>query len=169
MGPPLKRGDKVYLLRKHIKTKWPSTKLDFKKLGPYEILEKIKLVNFRLQLPKRLRLHFIFHISLLEPASEATSLATNEEIQPENDPDVYEVEKLLDTRITNNGQQEYLIKWKGYGAEENSWVPTENLDCPRLLRRFQSDNQGNLKNHRHQINQITRGPKGRNRPWGNQD
>ena len=47
----LKRGDKVYLLRKHIKTKRPSTKLDFKKLGPYEILERIGPVNFRLQLP----------------------------------------------------------------------------------------------------------------------
>ena len=48
MGPLLKRGDKVYLLRKHIKTKRLSTKLDFKKLGLYEILEKIGPVNFRL-------------------------------------------------------------------------------------------------------------------------
>lgn len=120
MGPPLKRGDKVYLLRKHIKTKWPSTKLDFKKLGPYEILEKIGPVNFRLQLPKGSRLHLIFHISLLEPASGTTPLAMNEEIQPENNPNVYKVKKLLNTRTTNNGQQEYLVKWKRYGAEENS-------------------------------------------------
>jgi hypothetical protein len=32
MGPPLKEGDKVYLLLKQIKTKRPGTKLDFKKL-----------------------------------------------------------------------------------------------------------------------------------------
>jgi hypothetical protein len=41
VGPPLERGDKVYLLRKHIKTKRPSAKLDFKKLGPFEIPEKV--------------------------------------------------------------------------------------------------------------------------------
>ena len=110
MGPPLKRGNKVYLLRKHIKTKRPSTKLKFKKFGPYKILEKIKPINFKLQLPKRSRLHLIFHISLLKPTSETTPLAINKEIQPENNPNVYEVKKLLNIRITNNGQQEYLIK-----------------------------------------------------------
>lgn len=115
MRLPLKKGDKVYLLRKHIKTKRPSTKLDFKKLEPYEVLEKIRPINFKLQLPKGSRLHPVFHISLLEPAAESTPLATNEEIQPENDPDVYEVEKLLDIRTTNNGQQKYLVKWKEYG------------------------------------------------------
>ncbi len=156
MGPPLKRGDKVYLLRKHIKTKRPSTKLDFKKLGPYEILEKVGPVNFKLQLPKGSRLHPVFHISLLEPAAESTPLATNEELQPENDPNEYEVERLLDTRTTTTGQQEYLVKWKGYGTEENSWVLTESLNCPRLLRQFQSGNQANPKNrHRRNPRQTT--------------
>ena len=39
---PLKRENKVYLLRKHIKIKWLSTKLDFKKLKLYKILKKNK-------------------------------------------------------------------------------------------------------------------------------
>jgi len=33
----LKEGDKAYLLRKNIKTKRLSDKLDHKKLGPFEI------------------------------------------------------------------------------------------------------------------------------------
>jgi len=65
-GPLLKKGDKVYLLRKNIKTKWPSNKLDFKKLGLFEILEKIRDVNFKLWLPKTSRLYPIFYILLLE-------------------------------------------------------------------------------------------------------
>ena len=96
MEPAFKEGDKVYLLRKHIKTKRPSTKLDFKKLGPFKILEKVSLVNYRLQLPKESRLHPVFHISLLEPAKGNTPLATNAELQPENELDVYEVEEILD-------------------------------------------------------------------------
>lgn len=143
VGPPLQRGDKVYLLRKHIKTKRPSTKLDFKKLGPFEILEQVGKVNFRLRLPKGSRLHPVFHVSLLEPARGTTPLATNEELQPENDPDVYEVEKLMDTRKGPKGQQEYLVKWKGYGDEESTWEHTRNLNCPDLVRQFQSRNQAN--------------------------
>ena len=50
IGPPLKRGDKVYLLRKYIKTKRLSTKLDFKKLGLFEVLEEVGPINFRLRL-----------------------------------------------------------------------------------------------------------------------
>jgi predicted DNA-binding protein YlxM (UPF0122 family) len=47
-GPLLKKGDKVYLLRKHIKTRRLSTKLDFKKLRLFEILEKVGPINYKL-------------------------------------------------------------------------------------------------------------------------
>ena len=36
-GLDLKKGGMVYLLRKNIKTKWPSDKLDHTKLGPFKI------------------------------------------------------------------------------------------------------------------------------------
>lgn len=141
VGPPLEKGDKVYLLRKHIKTKRPSDKLDFKKLGPFEITEKIGPVNYKLRLPANSRLHPVFHVSLLEPAKGETPIAMETELQPENDMDEYEVERILDTRTTTSGQQEYLIKWKGYSQGENSWEPTENLNCPDLLKQFHQRTQ----------------------------
>ena len=118
--PSLEKGDKVYLLRKNIKTKRPNGKLDFKKLGLFEILEKIGLVNFKLRLPPTSRLHLVFHVSLLEPAIGKRLILSDKEIQPENDPDVYEVEKIIDVRRTaEGGQKEYLIKWKRYDDIEN--------------------------------------------------
>ena len=48
VGPELKEGDKVYLLRKNIRTKRPSNKLDHKKLGLFKIKKKIRSINYRL-------------------------------------------------------------------------------------------------------------------------
>ena len=46
--PFLKRGDAVYLLRKNIKTKRLSNKLDHVKLKPFTIEEKIGTINYKL-------------------------------------------------------------------------------------------------------------------------
>ena len=44
-------GDMVWLLRRHIATTHPYTKLDYKKLCPFYILERINPIAFRLALP----------------------------------------------------------------------------------------------------------------------
>ncbi|KAM4057840.1 integrase core domain-containing protein [Hirsutella rhossiliensis] len=67
-GPIFQEGDMVYLVRRNIKTKRPSNKLDFKKLGPFKVKKTISKVNYELSLPTTMRIHPIFHISLLEPA-----------------------------------------------------------------------------------------------------
>lgn len=30
----------------------------------------------------------------------------------------------------------YLVSWRGFPAEEDSWEPAANLDCPTLIREF---------------------------------
>jgi hypothetical protein len=73
-GPILKKEDKIYLLRKNIKIKKPSSKLDFTKLGPFEIEKKKRSLNYKLRLPEEIRFYLVFYIALFEPADPKTFL-----------------------------------------------------------------------------------------------
>lgn len=74
-GLDLLEGDLVYLLRKNIKTKRVSDKLDFKKLGLFKIKKKLGLVTYRLRLLKDMKIHPVFHIALLEPVPKNAKLS----------------------------------------------------------------------------------------------
>ena len=136
--PTLKKGDRVYLLRKNIKTVRPSEKLDFKKLGPFEIETVMGKVTYKLKLPKTMRIHPVFHISLLEPAPKKAKQIMPTELLPDENGE-YEVETILDCKWVR-GRRQYLIKWKGYPNTENTWEPKTNLNCSELVSEFHRRN-----------------------------
>lgn len=125
-GPILKEGDKVYLWRRNIKTKRQNSKLDFLKLGPFKVKSVKGPVNYELQLPKAMRIHPVFHVSLLEPADAETPLENQVELDESTMDQEYEVERILQ-HSGPKGRRKYLIRWLGYSRSEDSWEPEKNL------------------------------------------
>ena len=134
-------GDYVYLSKQNIKTTRPCIKLDWKRLGPYRILQKINPVAYKLQLPSSMsRIHNVFHISLLS-RHKVSDLPNRKRYLPppvhiDETGDFYEVEDILDVKIIH-GKYQFLISWKGYPDSSNSWEPEENLmNCRELVEDF---------------------------------
>ncbi len=128
--PMLQPGDKVYVSTKNMQSKQPSKKLSKLYTGPFSIKAIKGKVNFELNLPKTMRKHPVFHVSLLKPAPREAPTVQETTIESDKE---YQVEKILG----KNSEGKYLIKWKGYENSENTWEPSTNLtNCQDLLQRF---------------------------------
>jgi len=56
----------------------------------------------------------------------------------------WEVEEILDSRWHQRRFQ-YLVKWKGYGREHNSWESASEVFAPELTAEFHRKHPGALR------------------------
>lgn len=54
--------------------------------------------------------------------------------------DEYEVEMIIDHKTDEKGREFYLVHWKGWSDDDDSWVPIEDCDCPALIAEFYQRN-----------------------------
>ena len=57
------------------------------------------------------------------------------EVEDEPEEEVFSVEKIISKKVVG-GKTQYLLKWKGYDTDDNTWEPEDNLDCQDLLEEF---------------------------------
>ncbi|KAF8751562.1 hypothetical protein RHS01_08343 [Rhizoctonia solani] len=76
-------GEKVWLDGKNVELRTNSTKLDPKRLGPFEVLERISSHAYRLKLPETLKIHNVFYVGLLSRVHESPSQPFPEQPPPE--------------------------------------------------------------------------------------
>jgi len=124
-------GDKVLINTKDFSAelmKRVMKKLTEKFIGPYVVKKIISENAVELELPVSLRVHPVVNVRRLVKYRE--QVEGQKKIPP---PPVkvagekeYEVEEFLDKQ-ERRGKTKYLVKWKGYMAEENTWEELKNL------------------------------------------
>lgn len=51
--------------------------------------------------------------------------------------ELYEVERIVDKRKNKKGKTEYLVRWKGYESEDDTWEPEQHLvNCEEYIHDF---------------------------------
>ncbi|XP_012683403.2 chromodomain Y-like protein [Clupea harengus] len=51
--------------------------------------------------------------------------------------ELYEVEKIVDKRKNKKGKMEYLVRWRGFGYEGDTWEPETHLaNCMEFIHEF---------------------------------
>jgi hypothetical protein len=125
------KGDKVMLrLHKGYTNKWTlNRKLNKQYSGPYKILEKVGRLAYRLDLPQESRVYPVISVAHLEklPVDHDPFERTHEKPGPVYvDADEYEIERIIDVKGSGRAKR-YLVRWKGYGEEDDSWLKPADL------------------------------------------
>ncbi|TPX37422.1 hypothetical protein SmJEL517_g00640 [Synchytrium microbalum] len=130
MDHPFKERDLVWMYTKNLASDRPSLKLDYKKIGPFRIKEKINEVTFHLDLPPALHIHPIVHVSLLEPYTYS-NIRGQVDTQPTILLDGVEPEHQLRNIIRSerrNNHVQYLVQWNSAQVFP-SWESYDNMQA----------------------------------------
>lgn len=133
-APAYRVGDEVFLDTRNITTSRPIEKLDCKFIGPFRVIKIINSHAYKLQLPFEYeKLHNVFHTSLLRPApTNPLPGQVNPPPPPialdESGEKLYAIEAILDSKRGKNKKNfQYLILWRGYDSENQTWEPLKNV------------------------------------------
>ena len=115
-----------------------NNKLSPKYYGPYQIMQKIGSVAYKLELPPTTKIHLVFHVSCLKKVI-GHNIPTQTTL-PELDEEgriILEPEYIRQTRtktLRNRTITEYLIQWKKLPVEDATWEDEEFIQKnPNLI------------------------------------
>ena len=122
-----KEGDRVLLSTKNLRSRAQgANKLLPRFVGPFLVTACVGSQAYEIELPASMRIHNVFHVSLLKPYHETgnyqpppCTLFIDGDVQ-------YDVAEIADVR-SRGKVKEYLVKWTGYGSDYDTWEPEDGL------------------------------------------
>jgi hypothetical protein len=145
--PAYQVGDLVMLNGKNIQTRRPSRKLDHKNHGPFQVEQIISPLAVKLTLPRKWKIHNVFHVTLLEPYRTSTREAPDpaqilREADDIENSEEYDVDEVM-ASVKKSRRVLYLVKWLDF-PDRQDWTnePLDNFSVGGLdkLREFHRRN-----------------------------
>jgi len=143
-GEEYRVGDLVLLSTKDLKWQMKGKRLEKltkQFVGPYKVKGIISSNTIELELPKSIRIHPIVNISrvcLYKPQVKGQKKILLKLVIIEREEE-FEIEKILNRRIVR-GKKKFLVRWKGYTAEEDTWENKENLEnMKEMVKEFKKE------------------------------
>lgn len=128
-------GDKVYLkLQPYVQmtvARRTNQKLSFKYFGPFEILQRVGAVDYKLKLPATSKIHLVVHVSILKKAvAPDTQVCSNLPDICWGQDNAVTPEAILQTRLlkmANGTHSQVLVKWTGMPPHMSTWESLSDM------------------------------------------
>jgi len=117
--------------------------------GPYKVIQLVGkrtpgstnvdvVTAVKLELPPLMRVHPVFHVSLVKPYAPSSTYVPPQPLEYDTDGSpLWEVGCILDMKTIpqkkrkGRGQpkpvNKFLVRWKGFGDDQDSWEPEQNV------------------------------------------
>ena len=159
-----KVGDYVWLNYKDLRMLPPCRKLDYKNGGPFKIIRPIGKYAFELDLPSSVKIHPVFHVSLLSPTSSdplpGQISGPPPPLETESDNPEYEIERIVGSHW-KDGELNYIVRWKGYGPEDDWSIPaSQTNNFEEMVKEFHEFNPDEPKS-KDKYTSLEKRPSGR--------
>jgi len=136
-GEEYRVGNLILLSMKDLKWQMKekrSEKLTEHFVGPYKVKGIVSSNAIELELPKSIRIHPVVNVSRVWLYK--SQVERQKKILPKlliiKGQEEFKIEKILNKR-TIRGKEKFLVRWKGYTAEEDTWENRENLENTKEL------------------------------------
>ena len=108
--------------------------------GPFVITKQVSPVAYQLGLPPTWTIHDVFHASLLTRYKETVEHRVNfHQPPPEmiDGEEEYEVQAIIGHQFFGQRRKlQYLIRWKGYYAADDTWEAVKQIFAPQLIEAY---------------------------------
>lgn len=114
-------------------------------VGPFTVREAVGGNAYKLDIPSHWKIHDVVNVERLQRYIRDTQGQHGRTLQPgpvreasetaHGDPE-YELEDIVSSRHRRDGGKEYLVRYAGWGPEEDQWRPEEELQGLPILQEF---------------------------------
>ena len=98
-------------------------------VGPYKIKKIVSLNAVELELPRTVKIHPVVNVSRIQCYVGQVEGQRKEQLAPViiEGKEEWKVERILNKQQIR-GKDKYLVRWKGFMAESDTWEGKENLE-----------------------------------------